>query len=145
MQLGSLVVEARSPDGLVLAAAVACPDVASARLALIRGCVRSAVRDGETIDGATLDDGELTRLGEALVESDPQAEVVVTMRCAACGEELSAVLDIAEFFWREITTASVQLLDDIHQLAVGYGWSEAQVLGLSARRRRQYVERVTSE
>jgi hypothetical protein len=142
---GSLFVEARSPDGTVLAAAARCPDVKSARLALIRGCVLDARRDGEPIDPATLDDEALERIGEAILESDPQAESDVSMTCAACGHELTAVLDIAEFFWREITTTSVQLLDEVHELAIGYGWSEEQVLRLPSRRRRAYVERLTSE
>lgn len=141
----SLVAEARSPDGPVLAAAARCPDVTSARLALIRGCVLRAWHDGEPIDPDALDDDALQHIGEAILESDPQAEVCVTMTCAACGHQLSAVLDVAEFFWRELTATGVQLLDEVHQLAIGYGWSEEQVLRLSSRRRREYVERLTSE
>jgi hypothetical protein len=142
---GSLAVEARSPDGAVLAAAARCLDVESARLALIRGCVLSAWRDGEPVDPDALDHDALQRIGEAILESDPQAEVGVTMTCASCGHQLGAVLDIAEFFWREVSATSVQLLDEVHQLAIGYGWSEEQVLRLSSRRRREYVERLTSE
>jgi hypothetical protein len=142
---GSLVVEARSPHGAVLAAAARCADVDSARLALIHGCVVDARRDGEPVDPGALDEQTLERIGEAIVGSDPQAEVDVSMTCAACGHDLTAVLDITEFFWRELTTTSVQLLDEVHQLAIGYGWSEEQVLRLPSRRRREYVERVTSE
>ena len=129
----------------MLAAAARCPDVESARLALIRGCIHSARLDGEPVDPADLDGSVLARVGDAIVEADPQAEVVVTMACAACHRELSAVLDIADFLWREISVAGVQLLDEVHQLAIGYGWSEDQVLRLPSRRRREYVERLTSE
>jgi hypothetical protein len=37
----------------------------------------------------------------------------------------------------------VQVLDEVHELASAYGWSEEEILGLSSRRRRQYVERLT--
>jgi hypothetical protein len=142
---GPFVVEARSPDGRVLAAAAACPDEDSARGALISGCLRVSAADGSAVDPLQLEQELLERIGEAIVEIDPQAEVGVTMGCAGCGGEWSAILDIAQFFWREVSTNSVQLLDEVHQLAAGYGWSEEQVLRLSSRRRREYVERLAGD
>jgi hypothetical protein len=138
-----LAVEARAPDGDALAQAAACPDVAAARAALI-GCCVTATRDGEPIDPLSLDAALLERLGEAIVATEPQVEVRVSMRCASCDREWAPVLDIVQFFWRELSAASVQLLDEVHQLAIGYGWSEEQVLKVSSRRRRQYVERLAS-
>jgi hypothetical protein len=142
---GALVVEARAPDGRVLATAAGCPDVESARRALIVGCVSGAWHDGEPVDPLALDDALLERVGEAIVAADPQVEVAVEMRCAGCAAEWSPILDIADYFWREISAAGVQLLDEVHQLAAGYGWSEEQVLRLPSRRRRQYVERLVGE
>lgn len=142
IEQGPIVVEARSPDGRILAAAAACPDEESARRALISGCVTVLAAEGGAVDPLELGDDLLNRVGEAIVELDPQAEVGVTMGCAGCGSEWTAILDIAQFFWREISTTSVQLLDEVHQLAIGYGWSEEQVLRLSSRRRREYVERL---
>jgi hypothetical protein len=142
---GPLVVEARSPDGRILAAAAACPDEESARRALISGCVRVTGAEGAAVDPMGLPDELLERIGDAIVAADPQAEVGVTMGCAGCGNEWTAILDIAQFFWRELSTTSVQLLDEVHQLATGYGWSEEQVLVLPSRRRREYVERLAGD
>jgi len=139
---GPFLVEARSPDGQVLTVAAACPDEDSARRALISGCVTVTATDGGDIDPLELESELLERIGEAIVAADPQAEVGVTMDCAGCGNEWTAILDISQFFWREISTTSVQLLDEVHQLAIGYGWSEEQVLRLPSRRRRDYVERL---
>lgn len=142
---GPLVVEAHSPDGRDLAAAASCPDDETARRALIAGCVSVTGADGEAVDPLELGDELLERVGEAIVAIDPQAEVGVTMGCAGCGNEWTAILDIVQFFWREISTTGVQLLDEVHQLAVGYGWSEEQVLRLPSRRRREYVERLAGD
>lgn len=141
---GPVVIEARAPDGAALLAAEACHDLATARASLISSCLRSVRRDGEPVDPLSLDDGILERVGEAIVAAEPQVEVRVAMTCAGCGREWAPVLDIVQFLWREVSTASVHLLDEVHQLAIGYGWSEEQVLKLSSRRRRQYVERLAS-
>jgi hypothetical protein len=145
MQEGQLVVEARPPNGRILAVAARSPTEESARQALISGCVSVTETDGGAVDPLELEDELLERIGAAIVAADPQAEVGVTMSCAGCGNEWTPVLDIAEFFWRELSTTSVQLLDEVHQLAIGYGWSEEQVLRLFSRRRREYVERLAGD
>lgn len=142
---GPLSVEARSPDGRILAAAAACPDEESARRVLISSCLTVTGSDGAAVDPLELKDELLERVGDAIVAADPQAEVSVTMGCASCGNEWTAILDIAQFFWRELSTTSIQLLDEVHQLATGYGWSEEQVLKLSSRRRREYVDRLAGD
>jgi len=145
LEEGAVVVEARMPDGAVLARAAACPDAASARRALIAGCVVSATDDGQPVDPLALGAGLLERLGEALVAADPQAEVRVPVQCAGCAAEWSPVFDVTHFLWNELTATSVQLLDEVHQLAVAYGWSEEQILRLPSRRRRRYVERLADD
>jgi hypothetical protein len=142
---GPLLVDARSPDGRTLAVAARCPTEELARRALISGCVSVTDADGGAVDPTELGDELLERIGESIIAADPQAEVGVTMGCAGCGSEWTAILDIAQFFWREITATSVQLLDEVHQLAIGYGWSEEQVLRLPSRRRREYVERLAGD
>lgn len=140
---GEWEVEARAPDGAALADAAACFDVELARMSLVRSCVVSASCSGEVVDPLAVPDDVLFAVGEAIVEADPMTEVRVPMACASCGLEWQPVLDIVVFAWRELSLASEQLLDEVHQLAVGYGWTEAQVLELSSRRRRRYVERLT--
>lgn len=142
VQEGAVAVEARSPNGAELAKAAGCADIATARWSLISSCIMSALRDGEPVDPLELDNEMLERVGEAIVAVEPQIEVRVAMSCAGCGREWAPVLDIVQFFWRELSTTSVQLLDEVHLLATGYGWSEEQVLKISSRRRREYVERI---
>ena len=48
--------------------------------------------------------------------------------------------DIASFLWTELHAWASRTLYDVHQLAAAYGWSEAECLSLSARRRGYYLE-----
>ena len=49
-------------------------------------------------------------------------------------------LDIGSFVWHELTAWAQRAMDDVHVLARAYGWSESEVLALSAWRRQRYVE-----
>lgn len=139
---GELVIDARSPDGDALERAARCPDTASARASLIASCVTVRSASGEALDVESLDEETLERVGEALAAAQPGVEVALDLSCASCGHLWNPVLDVLLFFWRELSTTSVQVLDEVHELASAYGWSEEQILGLSSRRRRQYVERL---
>jgi hypothetical protein len=46
--------------------------------------------------------------------------------------------------WEEIASRAQRLMDDVHVLAQGYGWTEPEVLALSDARRTAYLERVQS-
>jgi hypothetical protein len=80
------------------------------------------------------------RLGSALDEADPAAALTLPLDCAACHQAWQARLDIASFLWREISVTARRLLREVHELAVRYGWSEREILGLSTVRRHAYLE-----
>jgi hypothetical protein len=46
--------------------------------------------------------------------------------------------------WLEITARSQRLILEVHQLARTYGWTEAEILNLSAARRALYLKMVTT-
>ncbi|MCW2524300.1 MAG: hypothetical protein JWO63_2635 [Frankiales bacterium] len=142
VELDGTVVEARTPDGSALLAAAAQPDVEAARRSLIASCVVQASAASGAIAPLDLPAAVLEAVGEAILAADPGAEVGVPLDCAVCAHRWTPVLDPVLFFWAELHAAGTQLLDDVHQLAAGYGWSEPEVLRLSASRRRRYVDRL---
>jgi hypothetical protein len=135
------VVEGHTPDAADLAAAATAGDVLAIRAALVARCVRSATRDAEPVDPRELPDEVIAALGAAIVQADPQAELLLDVVCALCGRRWAAMLDAAAFLWKEIDTAARRLLDEVATLARAFGWSEGEVLALSPTRRRTYVER----
>jgi len=76
---------------------------------------------------------------EALAESDPGAQTALCIRCP-CGSEWVDELDIRTVVWSDLTEWVGRTLTEVHQLARAYGWSEAEILGMSRWRRRWYLE-----
>lgn len=62
------------------------------------------------------------------------------MHCPECDHEATWELDPAHFVWREAQHAAGRLLNDIHVLALNYGWSEADIAAMNPRRRETYLE-----
>lgn len=91
---------------------------------------------------ADLDDAVLNELEQAMASADPLAEILIELRCPACGDPSNETLDIVSFFWTEIEARAKRLLGEVHSLAAVYGWTEPEVLALSDRRRALYLEMV---
>jgi hypothetical protein len=142
---GETTVVARPVDGAALRAAAragAHGGVAAARASLVASCVVSASGpDGEAVAVSSLPDDVVAAVGEAISEADPQAEVRLQLDCALCGHSWSALFDVTAFFCAELDAEAVRLVEDVHVLAQAYGWPEHEILALSPRRRRTYVER----
>ena len=85
---------------------------------------------------------DIDEIGELMAAADPTAETRIALRCPACGHEQDEVLDIATFLWAKIAALAKRRLREVHTLASAYGWTEAQVLALSAARRKLYIEMV---
>jgi len=79
-------------------------------------------------------------VGEKMSSADPMADIHLALNCPNCGHKWEALFDIVAFFWREISAAARRLLREVHTLASAYGWTEAEILGLSPARRRIYLE-----
>jgi hypothetical protein len=78
-----------------------------------------------------------------LAEADPQADVSLALACESCRQAWDLPFDPAAFLWDELTQWAVRTLDEVAQLAAAYGWSEADILGLSPWRRQRYLAGVT--
>lgn len=125
-----------------LLAVAGCRQVAEARRRLAGRCVLEARRGGEPVEVEKLSEEEMTGLSEALAEADPGAELLFDLGCPACGAAWQQVLDVASFLWEELEAQAQRVLGEVHVLARAYGWREGDVLALSARRRRFYLEMV---
>ncbi len=117
-------------------------DVEAARRLLFERCVLSAQRDGTDVSVTELPGDVTAALVARMAETDPQAEVQLTLTCPACGHYWQATFDIVSFFWQEIHDWAQRILREVHVLASAYGWREADILALSPRRRQFYLELV---
>jgi len=127
----------RLPDSTDLAAAARSE---RAPRLIFERCVVEAMRDGVPVAAEELSADVARAIGDRIRELDPQCEVELALTCPACGHRWSAIFDIASYFWTEIAAFAVELMQDVHVLAHEYGWSEADILAMSERRRRLYLE-----
>lgn len=95
-------------------------DADEARRTLLDRCVTS---------WRALDDESLMAVESAMAEADPLADIDVLLVCATCGTTVSAALDPRAELAARLATPG-QLMEDVHALALAYGWTEPEVLAL---------------
>lgn len=132
----------RLPTSADLITVVASHDVEAARARLLQRCIVQATCTNAAVQATALPDSVVQTLGEWLLESDPQAEVLINLSCPGCEQRWSAMFDVVAFLWSEIQTSAKRLLREVHILALAYGWSENDILALSRTRRQWYLEMV---
>jgi len=123
----------RLPSSADLLAVAAVEDLAAARQALAQRCVTSA---------GPLPESAVAALAARIAELDPQADIDLALRCGECGERWTAPFDVADHVWRRLDARARALLAEVAALAAAFGWNEDEILGLSAARRRLYLDLV---
>ena len=137
--VGGYEVECRLPTSADLLE-IAQPAAAGGREMLLQRCVHVARCGATVVDPTALPSEVVAAVMEAMAKADPQADVQVALTCPACQHGWSMAFDILAYLWNEIEDWVRRLLREIHALASVYGWSEREILALSARRRRLYLE-----
>jgi uncharacterized protein YbaR (Trm112 family) len=141
-------VEFRLPNTLDVEAGREEHDLATFRHAMLERCLIRARRDverkesQESLAVEQLPAAVLEAVTAAMEEADPLADICIDLTCPACSQHWPAIFDIADFFWREIDDWARRILRAVHTLAAAYGWSEREILSMSAWRRSIYLEMV---
>jgi hypothetical protein len=123
-------------------AAANLKETGAARALLLEQCIRSAERRGDEITAAQLPESVVERISARMSEADPQADIQLALKCPVCSDEWNAAFDIESFFWIEINAWAARILGEVHILASAYGWSEQEILRVSAWRRECYLNLV---
>lgn len=133
-------VQFRLPTSADILQVAALKPLAVAHGRLLAQCLVSVLHNGEQVSVEQLSEGVKTAVLQHLSAADPQAEVQLALTCPACQHHWLALYDIVSYLWREIETWAYHLLNQIHTLALAYGWHEADILAMSPRRRQLYLE-----
>lgn len=115
-----------------------------ARVTLLRRCVA----DDDSGAGKTfgdLDSTTLERIEQAMATAGPILDHPFDIACHACGADQTLRFDIETFLLRALDHERRYLIREIHYLARGYGWSLAEILGLTRDDRRRFVELIAAE
>lgn len=132
-------------DSRDLKAAARSASVAEARARLLQSCVVEAYRGEDRAAVDELPTEVVDALSARLEECDPQAETLIALVCPQCAHEWQLSFDVASFLHAEISAHGRRLLHEVHMLARTYGWSERDILAMSAHRRRDYLAMVLND
>jgi uncharacterized protein (UPF0212 family) len=139
VQRDDYAVRVRPANSVDLMDTHAGDDPAATERALIGRCTLEAWRGAARVLADELPDAVAEAIAHAMSTADPQADVQMATVCPACGHRWDALFDVAAFLWREVEAWAQRTLDEVHALASAYGWSEREILSMSASRRRRYV------
>ncbi|MEJ2416715.1 MAG: hypothetical protein P8Y45_07255 [Exilibacterium sp.] len=112
------------------------------RKSLLHRCVKSVKKQSsqKPVKIASLNTDIEQYIVKEMAKADPYADIQIALECPECKKHWSQTFDILTFLWGEIQDWAKRLLQDIHTIALNYGWSERDILAMSARRRRVYLE-----
>ena len=135
-------------DLLAAAAAENEEEARSILLARTAGAEDAATRDAEIPESGSpavhwlraQPESAAALLTDQFERINAEAEIRVQLECAGCGGRPLLDLDMMRFLPREIRAAARRLLEEIHELAGAYGWSEAAIAAMSGARRAAYLE-----
>jgi hypothetical protein len=142
-QHGEYSVQFRLPDSQDIAVISGKEVTSKARDMLLERCILGATMGSVPVLSSDLPDEVVEALLEEMEKADPLANSRLSLTCPSCGAGWDEDLDILSFFWDEIENWAHRTLQEVHILASAYGWSEPEILSLSAARRKMYVDRVS--
>ena len=139
LNLDDIHLSFRMPNSNDVAAVINEPEADMAQRKLLARCITSIEIADESCDVGHLPDHIIVALNERMEELDPQAAIHMHVRCPGCAHTWNVLFDIANFLWVEVNDWAERMLQSIHRLARGYGWTEDEILKLSPVRRQLYL------
>ena len=100
---------------------------------------RRALDSDDAVDDAAIE-ASIDDIARALAEIDPRADLTVGLTCPSCEHTWESPVDPPSFLWTQLAARARRLLNDVHELALRYGWTEAETLALTPERREAYLE-----
>jgi len=85
------------------------------------------------------------QLDQGMEAHAPNLDLTMEMQCPDCQREFVAPFQIQDFFFGEIQTDYELLLREVHYLAFHYHWSESEIMAMPKKKRRQYIDILSSE
>ena len=134
----------RLPNSSDLTELAACRDLVEGKRLLLERCISSVEHQGEQTAIEGLPAAVIAGVVEQMGRIDKSGDVRLDLNCSQCGGGSQTIFDIESFFWKEINAWANRILREVHALASAYGWSEIDVLNMTAWRRQAYLSLIGS-
>jgi hypothetical protein len=102
--------------------------------------VRSSITFSDPPLPQILSNDFIKAVSSKLEEIDPQANMVLELKCIACQNVFQTNFNAEQFILSEIDSRAKQLYREVHWIAFHYHWEENSILSLPLRRRKFYLE-----
>jgi len=132
----------RLPTSRDLARIADVHEVEAAVLRLLDSCRLRDAEESETHLSLAWSKEEIEELGEKMSLAEPLAEIALSLDCPVCKNTCEEALDLPAFLWAEVEARARRILQEVHALALNYGWHESEILALSDTRRAMYLQMV---
>lgn len=109
---------------------------------LLSDCILEIHKGGKKHSSEELPVSVWEALNESMEKEDPQADLRIKIQCPVCSHHWEAPFDIVSFLWAEINNWARRILQEVYMLANAMGWSEQDILKMSARRRQFYLQMI---
>jgi len=133
-------IEFRLPTAADVAAAAASAAGDEFALRLLDLCVLDCRRGDTRVAVPDLPDRVLESLSSRIEALDPGAALSFVVECPQCAVRWNASFDAGLALWEKIRAAAERVMLEVDALARAYGWTEREVLELSALRRAAYLQ-----
>ena len=127
------------PNSLDVAAAIMSDDAETAERILLARCLTKIESSGSPCEVQQLPESVIRTLSQRIESLDPQADIRIDLTCPECSLVWDIRFDIASYLWAEVNDWAQRMLRVVSRLAIAYGWSEREILGLSPLRRQLYL------
>ncbi len=107
---------------------------------ILKDCIVHAKRKDQNYGETKFPDSVLKALDEQINQKDPKANISILLSCQSCDHQWEIAFDILSYLWTEIDNWAKHILQEIYTLARAFSWSEKDILEMSPRRRRMYLQ-----
>lgn len=142
LDASAYVLQLRPPNSQDVLAATKERDSEQARDTVLRRCLTSVSHREKQVTFDDLPAEVLAAAEEQLAQIDPLADIQINIACSYCDHGWKAAFDVVSFMWAEIEAWVGRVLNEVHTLALAYGWDERSILALSPTRRQIYLDLV---
>lgn len=87
----------------------------------------------------------LEAVQKAMEEVAPILDLDLDAQCPECGGKQSVHFDVQYYLLRALEQERRQMAREVHRLAIAYGWSLNEILGLFRSQRRAFVELIEAD
>ena len=147
--LGDCEVKFRLPTGADQEALAATfnADPTAAIYQLLARCLQSGSggRSHDAAEVAQWPEAARHELCGAMERLAPQVSIELDLTCPECRTSFGADFDFTTYFLAEMTANARRLECEVHLLARHYHWSEQEILSLTRKKRRRYIELLQEE